>query len=175
MHSWKQEYAKASLNPSFPSFWTGHWRGWGRVYIFKTSFFKLIADNLVETSSLKVHLELIVQTGFSKEKRLPWLKIHPLDVLIDRSQKKSPKLQVETTCVNKGSWLCPLPLQNPVHGCTHHTLWYKFTFPIPRMDLPLTSPLKDTTFPSALQLSSEGWTSCVPLTKILHLCSVLSI
>lgn len=110
VHSWKQEYAKASLNPSFPSFWTGHWRGWGRVYIFKTSFFKLIADNLVETSSLKVHLELIVQTGFSKEKRLPWLKIHPLDVLIDRSQKVTQTASRNNMCKQR---LLDLPITSP--------------------------------------------------------------
>lgn len=113
MHSWKQEYAKASLNPSFPSFWTGHWRVWGRVYIFKTSFFKLIADNLVETSYLKVHLELIVQTGFSKEKCLPWLKIHPLDVLIDRSQKVTQTASRNNMCKQR---LLALPITSPKPG-----------------------------------------------------------
>lgn len=145
MHSWKQKYAKASLNPSFPSFWTGHWRVWGRVYIFKTSFFKLIADNLVETSYLKVHLELIVQTGFSKEKCLPWLKIHPLDVLIDRSQKVTQTASRNNMCKQR---LLALPITSPKPGSQAVSIhWYKFTFSLPSMDLPLTSHLKRHNLP----------------------------
>lgn len=67
-------------------------------------------------------LALIVQTGFSKEKCLPWLKRHPLDVLIDRSQKVIQMASSNNMHKLKVSSFCPLLLQNLVYRRLHHTL-----------------------------------------------------
>lgn len=68
-------------------------------------------------------LALIVQTGFSKEKCLPWLKIHPLEVLIDISQKVIQIASSNNVRKLKVSSFCPLFLQNLVYRHLHHILY----------------------------------------------------
>lgn len=86
--------------------------GEGFTYL-RLHFSNWLLTTLLRQVLSKVHLELIVQTGFPKEKCLPRLKTHPLDVLIDRSQKVTQNASPNNMCQQR---LLGLPITSPKPG-----------------------------------------------------------
>lgn len=130
VHSWQQEHAEASLNPSLPSFRTGHWRGWGRVHIFKASFF-------FQTDCWQLGWDKFSQSifrvnspnrFFQRNTSASTKNTSSLDVLIDRSQK------VTQTA-------------SPNNMCQHRPLGLHITAPKPGSKWSVHHPLCDTNSP----------------------------